>query len=248
MASHEDAAAALDTTISHVANRLATTLSFADEKPESAAVVVALIRIMVDHAKAISLLTSGRLGETANAQVRSMMEAWIEIVAVLDGPDPEENARRSVVFGLLEFGDHGRQTGHLDEEDYAQLDAKLRPYRENHSELVADVEAQRSGKDKKRSRLYWTGVSRSELLKRMEERGPAAHLRSIYKLLSWDAHHVIAAALQSSVTTDANGVINVGYHALGLEEDGAVFTRYLAVQILGHAWVHVAQHLAVDAG
>lgn len=247
MASHDDAAAALDTVISRVEKRVTSTLTFADEKAESAAVTVALIRIMVDHARAVSLLTSSRLGETANAQVRSMMEAWIEIVAVLDGPDPEENARRSVVFGLLEFGDHGRQTGHLDEADYAQLEATLRPYREKHTALVDDVEAQRSGKDR-RHRHYWTGVSRSELLKRMEERGLASQLRSVYKLLSWDAHHVIAAALQSSVSTDTNGVINVGYHPMGFDEDGDVFTRYLAVQILSHAWVQVAQHLAVDAG
>jgi hypothetical protein len=235
----------LEKTITRIEARLNGTLSFADAKADSAAVTLALLRIMVAHAQSIVTVCATPYAEATGANVRAMMEAWIEIYSILEPGKEEENARRSVVFGLLEFRDHSIATGHLDQAELDRINDELASYRAIHGLLVADIEALRSGKGK-RNRHYWTGKSRSALLKGMEDQGVASTLRSIYKMLSWDAHHVIAAALQSSVQTDAKGDIQVSFHPLALAEDTAAFNRYLAVQMLVRACLQVGKHLAVD--
>lgn len=237
----------LEQAIDRIEARLGSTLTFADSKADSAAVTIALMRIMIAHVRAIAIVGATPYAEATGANVRAMMEAWIEIYSVLEPGKEEDSARRSVVFGLFEFRDHSRVTGHLDQAELDSIDNAIAPYRAKHGAMVADIEALRSRKDP-RNRNYWTGTSRSALLERMETRGVASTLRSIYKMLSWDAHHIIAPALQSSVQTDSNGDIQVGYHPLAVPEDTAAFNRYLAVQMLTKAWIQVGNHLSVDLG
>lgn len=237
----------LERVISRIRARLEASFSFPDEKVDSASAILALLRIMLAHAEAIVLVSKTPFAETGSANARAIFEAWVEIYSILEPGCEEANARRCVVFGLLEFRDHSIATGHLDADDLAKLEAVIAPYRVKYAGLIADVELQRTGKDK-RSSQYWTGKGRGALMDAMEARGVASKLRSIYKMLSWDAHHVIAVAMRSSIRTNEEGTLEVGFQALQLPADSAEFNRYMAVQMLVKAWYQITTHLGIGPG
>jgi uncharacterized protein DUF5677 len=237
----------LERVLSRIEARLDTRFSFPDEKTHSAAATLALFRLMLAHAHAIRILGETPYAETAGANVRAMFEAWVDIYNILEPGREEINARRSIIFGLLEFKEHSISTGHLDTDDIAKLDAHLAPYRTEFPDLVQDVELQRTRKDPRNSN-YWSGTSRSELIKRMEVAGVGSTLRSIYKMLSWDAHHVVAVALRASIRQTDDGTIDVGFEMLQTAEEAATMARYLAVRMLVKAWLQVTTHLGIDPG
>ena len=237
----------LESLIAHIETRLDSRFEFPDSKVDGGAATLGLLRIMLIHAHAIVAISNTPFAEAATANVRVMFEAWVEISTILEPGLEESNARRSVVFGLLEFRDHGDATGRLDEADFAKLDEVLRPYRTKYPELVADVEVQRTKKDP-RSSQYWTGTSRSVLLAKMEQRGLASKLRSVYKMLSWDAHHVIAVALRSKIHANDDGSLETRFGILQPAGEYAEVNRFLAVQTLVKSWFAIATYLGVDPG
>ena len=242
-----DEGAKLEAVIARIQRRITSPLEFPDEKVASAAATLALLRIMIAHAQVVALVGAEAFAEASSANVRTMFEAWVEIYSILAPGSEEENARRCVVFGLLEFRDHSVASRTLSAEEEAQIEAEIAPYREKYPDLVANVEQQRTKKDPRNSN-YWTGTGRGELIRRMEERGVASTLRSIYKMLSWDAHHVIAVALQTTIRTNESGSLEVGFHPLQLPEDTGAFNRTLAARMLIKAWLQVAKHLGIDPG
>lgn len=237
--------ARLEIVISRVESRVMSRLTFPDEQVDSAAATIALLRIMLAHAHAVVMVSAQPFAEAGSANVRAMLEAWVDIYSILEPQREEENARRCVIFGLLEFRDHSIAMSALSADDLANIDIALSPYAQTHPALVADVELQRTKKDKRNSQ-YWSGTSRGELIARMEAKGVATTLRRIYKLLSWDAHHVVAVALQTSIRTTEQGGIEVGFHPLQLAENTAAFHRELASKMLIKAWLQIAKHLGVD--
>jgi hypothetical protein len=239
-----DEGARLEMVISRIESRIMGSLEFPDEKAASGAATLLLLRIMVAHAHIVAFASTQPFAEASSANVRAMFEAWVEIYSILHPGDPEENARRCIIFGLLEFREQALAVGTLSPEEEAQVESQIVPYREKYPRVVADIEMQRTNKDPRNSH-YWTGTSRSELIRRMEERGVASTLRRIYKLLSWDAHHVIAVALQTTIRTNELGKIEIDFHPLQLPEDTGSFNRGLATKMLVKAWFQVATHLGI---
>lgn len=240
-----DEGAKLEAVIARVQRWITLPVEFPDGKVDSAAATLALLRIMITHAQVVALVGAEAFVEASSANVRTMLEAWMEICSILAPGREEENARRCVVFGLLEFRDHSVATRTLSAEEEAQIETEIAPYREKYPDLVADVEQQRTKKDPRNSH-YWTGTGRVELIRRMEAQGVASTLRGIYKLLSWDAHHVIAVALQTTVRTNDSGSLEVELHPLQLPEDTGAFNRTLAARMLLKAWLQVCRHLGID--
>ena len=237
----------LEEVVARIQQRVQSRLSFADKQVHSCAATLALIRIMIAHAHGLIAVSGHAFAETGSAHVRAMFEAWIDIYAILEPGREEENARRCIIFGLIEFRDHSIANSALSRAELQQIEDALNPYRQEYGGLVADVERQRTKRDQRNS-FYWTGVSRGKLIKRMEGAGIGDTLRSIYKLLSWDAHHVIAVALQTSIGTDEVGEVQVRFHPLQLPGDSAAFNRELACKMLVKAWLQVSKHLQVEPG
>jgi hypothetical protein len=239
-----DEGARLEQVISRIESRIMGSLEFPDEKASSGAAILLLLRIMVAHAHLVSFASTQAFAEASSANVRAMFEAWVEIYSILHPGDPEENARRCIIFGLLEFREHALAVGTLSPEEEAEVHAQMLPYREKYPELVADIELQRTKKDP-RNPHYWTGTSRSELIRRMEERGVGSTLRRMYKLLSWDAHHVVSVALQTTIRTNEFGKLEINFHPLQVPEHTGAFNRVLALKMLVKAWFQVATHLGI---
>jgi hypothetical protein len=233
--------------IARIEQRVESRLGFPDEKVHSGAAVLLLMRIMLAHGKALTLLEVGPLATTGDVHLRAMFEAWIDLWAVLDSKDPEDQARRMIVFGLVEFRDHNPTTAGLSTEDRAHLEEALRPYKENFAALVQDIELQRTNKDP-RNRFYWSGLSRTEQIRRMQARGVSDTLLDIYKLLSWDAHHVLAVALRTTIRKDEAGELQVMFHPQLLPEDSAHLNGTLAIKMLVKAWLPITKHLQLDPG
>src|SRR6185437_4776909 len=233
--------------VSRIEARLDSTFSFADEKAHSAAATLALLRMMVAHANAILAVSVTPYAETAGANARAMFEAWLDIYAILEAGHEEDNARRFVGFCVLVFRDYSIATGRLDDDDISKINMMIEAHRIERPQILADVKLQRTTKHRRNSH-YWTGTSRTALIKLMEDRGVGSALRSIYKMLSWDAHHVIVVALRSSIATHPNGATEVGFHALQTPTQAALVNRYLAVKMLVKAWWQVTQHLGIDPG
>jgi hypothetical protein len=118
-------AAQLKLVITRIHERVNSRLSFADERVDSGAATLALMRIMLSHGKALVAVSSQHFAETGSSHVRAMFEAWIDIYAILEPGKEEENARRCVVFGLLEFRDHSIAVGTLSATDLAHIEDAL---------------------------------------------------------------------------------------------------------------------------
>jgi hypothetical protein len=124
---------------------LTGTLSFADAKADSAAVTLALLRIKVAHGQAIVSVCATPYAEDRGEHARHDGSLDRDIQQPRTGKE-EENARRSVVFGLLDFRDYSVGTGHLDQAELDRINDELAFYRAIHGLLVADIEALRRAK------------------------------------------------------------------------------------------------------
>lgn len=163
-----------------------------------ALLTLALGKQSLTQGSAARILLRGAPPESAIPNVRSLLEAFGELHYLLSAEDREFEALVAYYVAAREIVDTSRKQG-SDEESLRGFIADLEQI---NRERPAAGEAART------RRGYWTSRGRSELVYEafLTTRDPAKAEASpdygkfIYKLLSWDGHHV--TALMSAVESD----------------------------------------------
>jgi len=199
------------------------------ETYDLAVVATALLRKAYLQATAVSYLASSPNPETAIPNLRSLLEAFGELNYLLDGPDRLDRAHTAFLFALREIRDFLKKWG----EDADEL-TKVEQQLEEKGHLVPG--AHRAALD---ARNFWTTSGRAELINKALDaalRGagvaPDAALgRQLYKLLSWDEHHVMATFLAIELNPESKDYGRVkAYEGFEAPEE---FLPFLAAGVLG---------------
>jgi hypothetical protein len=202
----------------------------------------AILRLMLVHAEATRMLAKTPAAEATGANVRAAFEAWIDIRYILSIGDPMENALRNAIFGLLEFGNYARDATTVSAEELQHVAQLVEYYRDKAPSIVAEEEARFT--DKRRP-LYWSGKSRAKMLDLIDAKDPnVISLSRVYRLFSWDAHHVINVALESrQIGEDGKEGIQI-VPKMDPSEVG-VFNSAIIARMLGDAWVKICRALRI---
>jgi hypothetical protein len=114
------------------------------------------------------------------------------------------------------------------------VDREIESARQHHSALVSEVEAAR-GKRGAGSR-YWSGKGPNALIDAVQ---PAIDSRTdlsgYYKLASWDAHHVMAPALDAGVIYGGEEV-RIQFGPRHPPAEAATFASGVAIYFLRSRW------------
>jgi hypothetical protein len=237
----EEEAARLELIIPRARKMLARRREIPDEDADIGAAMLALVHAMLDHADAILTLSRTPQAETGMAHLRVMLEGWMELESILTIGDARQNALRYAIFGALELRDTFVATGQ-DPEDIAAANARVEEYRARAPEAVAAEEKRRA---KKRRPHFWSDMGRSKTLAAIDAaQGTDKTLVHLYKVLSWDAHHIVAPAL--NVWFDrSGGELRINYELRQTPEEASLFIRATAARILDATGPHVAKVLRI---
>jgi hypothetical protein len=168
-------------------------------KVEVAAAVLSWYRAMITEAEAISLLCATEHAESAASNLRSLCEAWLQLRYTLKcATDPNDAARRARTFALLEFHDYLLAKGAIAAELKLVTD-EIAAVRALDPIVVAELEKGRATTGPARLK-YWSGKGPTGLIADVQRTiDPLTRLSDYYKLASWDAHQVMAPALNASL-------------------------------------------------
>jgi hypothetical protein len=153
----------------------------------------AMFRAGYVQAAGVHTLCKSKQWEAAGANIRGLVESVIELHELFKVGSSNENSIKMLVFALLQLREyHQQQNGSAVE--IARLDKRLADLETAGPGPYAEV-VQQIAKGKPR---YWPGRSRSAMLADTDKWAsqvlPAEApdlLKQGYKLLSWEAHHVM---------------------------------------------------------
>lgn len=178
---------------------------FGTAKQDLGVVATGLLRKGFLQASAISLLASSQAPESAIPNLRSLCEAAGELLHLFEGDNPNERGQLALGFSLREIRDFYKRFG--DDEDAEDLEGV---------ELELDVMAQAAPSLYARVEKlgnYWTTTSRAQLVdsavtsifNKVGTKAPNSLGHMLYKMLSWDEHHVMAAGLTIGLNKNEPG-------------------------------------------
>ena len=192
----------LDWLVGELTSRMGQNLSVSQEGAEELEpliVCTSLVRLAFSHARAVSFLLREGLVESIAPLERTIYEIWVEFRYFVREGNKIENARRLMINAGLEFSEYAikaRRT--LSAEAVRACLRSLRSYKLDFPEIYEAVRLQR-----KRRKYHWSGLSRSELVKKV------ATDITFYKGLSWEVHAVLSPIRDLSMPTeDDDDVIN----------------------------------------
>jgi hypothetical protein len=156
-------------------------------------VATALLRKAWTHAVAIDVLAHTSVPEASIPNLRSLLEAFGELHFLLSSPVPLDSARLAYLFALREIHNFQQKWGD-DPSELKRLSTELQAKRDALPHVAELLDA---------CRHYWTSQSRTDLIEAAlseatRRHGTASYTdlgRQVYKLLSWDDHHVMATLL-----------------------------------------------------
>lgn len=194
-----------------------------------AVIATALLSKGVLQAAAVRNLAMGREPEAAVPNVRSLLEAFGELHYLFDGDDPEQRARTAFRFALGELQAYLKKNGG-DPCGLSRLEAEIAD--RDHSDPTAKEATTRS-------RNIWTPLGSAELINIALDKMLSPHTsgetsnvgRQLYKLLSWDEHHVMAAFQRIELHPDSamRGTVK----AFDAIEEPEIFLPIVAAFALG---------------
>jgi hypothetical protein len=212
-----------------------------DEHVDAAHGGLALLRAMVVHASAIVMLPETPLAEAASANLRSMFEAWTQLIFLFDQKDQNEAGRRYELFALLEFLAFVEEH-YPNEPVVATLRTRVDTYRRDHPKLLRSVERQRADKaiigpgKKTMNRGYRTGLGPSVLAKQVAPViGRDTDLSRYYKTASREAHHILTPVLNVKREESGDGC-TLPFGPPMVAEDFAKFHCHTAARMLSQRW------------
>lgn len=149
------------------------------------------------HAEAVDRLLDERHVTATAALERSAWEICHEFEFLIGRETAIKDATRSRVHALLDIHDHAESAFGASSGFRADVAREIAEYEKSHADLVTEMRALR----KKNKRLHWSGVSRTQVY------APNDPSRSVYKLLSWEAHPIAVGIHAIDVSTDDHGVL-----------------------------------------
>ena len=168
---------------------------------DEAVVATALLRRAAQQGEAILLLSQTPAAATAVPNLRSLLESFGELHYLLDGETRAEKAALARLYALRELRDYLTKWP-TSAEDLRRATAEFEQKSEDDPAAAAAALA---------ARQYWTPKKRAALV----EDAMAAALQAagsgvtadqgtqLYKLLSWDEHHVMATILAIDLDPDS---------------------------------------------
>lgn len=159
-------------------------------------VTTELLLATLAHAEAVDLLLDrGHVTATA-ALERAAWELSAEFEFLVRRDEAIRDATRARIHALLDVHEHAETAFGASSALRNDVAREITGYEKNEPELVADMRALR----KKNKRSHWSGVSRTEVY------AHDAASRSVYKLLSWEAHPIAVGIHAIEVSPDGDGV------------------------------------------
>ncbi len=164
---------------------------FGEEDHDVAVVATALLRKALIQATAALTIVQTEVAEAAIPNVRSLFEAFGELHCLLQAPDELSKARTAFLYALRQLRDYSFKWND-DPNGLARVNAQL----EEIGRAVPDAYAEALARQN-----YWTKIGRAQLIENAlvaatAAAGLGADLGNrLYKLLSWDEHHVMATLL-----------------------------------------------------
>lgn len=233
----------LPSLLSKLQNTIDERLSVPAMEAASAAAALSWFRAMMIEGYAIAGLLSTAHVEAANANLRSLSEAWLQLRFLLKcTPDRNVAGATARAFALLELHSYlGMRSA--DGSSIAVVDLELAQMRRQYPGLVDDLEARRAVKGRGRMQ-YWTGMGPGALAKVVQTTlGSQPRLADLYKFLSWDAHHAMAPGL--NVSHDSHGSqISLVLRTRQPAADAAAFFAKVATYFLLDGWMLLSEAYA----
>jgi hypothetical protein len=230
---------------------MASPTHWPDGDIDGPAALMSLFRIIVAHARAILSLAPTDFAEASTSNLRTIFEAWLEVQHIAIQANKAESAARFCIFGLLEMKKslvaHGATSTTL-----ASLDATILRYRTKYVVAFSETEQLKGN--------FWTGSGRkkqieqfqsanADLIKRRTDAmilaggltvpsgGKVPDLIYTYKVLSWDSHSVLAAAIGTELDDAAQ---TFHYTPFMLQPEFGASNCALAAGLVSDAWRCIA--------
>jgi len=233
----------LDALIPHLKYRLAG-CNLPDELVEAAGACFSFLRVMLSHAAIVRDTSDKENAEAATANVRAMLEAYAEIYHILQQPDINAAGVRNIIFALLELRDFMTISPVADfTEDLKHIERKLDHYRSRFNDVVSEVEKLRNP-DKGKGQIYASG-GRTKLVDATGEdlEDPESPAR-LYRVLCWDAHHVVTTALDLTIEYGPDA-INFSTHSRIDFTTQGMLNRHAATMLLVRSWSLMRKKLRI---
>jgi hypothetical protein len=192
-------------------------------------VATALLRRGLLQAQAVHAVVSSASADAAVPNLRSLFEAFGELNYLLNSPDSQEKAQTAFAFALRQIENY-QERWRDDDADLSKTRAELTDHA-TRSPAAFQQASQR--------RNFWTPNSRAELidaaLATLPRSGtgplPPEVGKQLYKLLSWDDHHVMSVLLSIDLLHDSPsfGRIRAG-HVMEQSEEFIPLLAFIALE------------------
>jgi hypothetical protein len=217
----------------------------AEEERDVASAAKALLRSVVVQATAVDTLNDTQVAEAGAVNVRVMLDTAADLIFMLRSQDRLRSARKYHITAYLEVQAHFRATG-ADDATMADLAMRIDHARTVDREAFQEVLHQRSGRGP--GRYHWSGLSRSEIARRVETRvngiGPISRA---FKVFSWDTHSVMAG-LRDVREIEIDGEQVYEHAHWQTQAEAAEFNASVAFNALACAWQVFAESFAIPLG
>lgn len=192
---------------------------------------MALLRAAMVQGAAVLTLGRTEVAESAEVNLRSLFEAWVNLRFLLLHGDRTRNARKYIASAYLELRDYVAALGDS-EEDVAKLDALLEKLKQADPAAVQEVVTQREDR-----KWHWSGLNLTKVIDTVGAALPPkdVNLRQVYKLMSWGGHHDIAVIRDVQRTALEDGE-HVTFKHWQPQEETAEFCAYGALGFLADCW------------
>ena len=144
-------------------------------------VTTSMVEVALQYTKAIHALITAGLHLAAGPIERGLWELWNDFRYLLMTPDPERQALKVLINASMEVRDFIGKNRPDDRTSQMSIERGLESYRGEDPDLFEEVLLQR-----KKRRFHWSGLSFTEVA-----RAVSGDTR-VYKILSWDAHNLLA--------------------------------------------------------
>ncbi|MBA3655725.1 MAG: hypothetical protein H0W69_00055 [Gemmatimonadaceae bacterium] len=210
---------------------------FADEDVEAVAATHSLLTVIIVQGEAILHLADAKRPEAASSNLRTLFEAWCDLMVILNG-DKNADGRRYRIFGLLELRDF---MGGIKADKSGAIEEQLAAYQLSCPDVVVEIEKARAGKRKPN---LWSGMGRAQMLRVLAQSfppspknpDPKALFLQLYKMLSWDTHSVVTGVLDVLISEDEAGETRLQFGTRQPRDETIEFNCSIAYRLLGSAW------------
>ena len=169
-----------------------------DANLELFVVASAWFRQALSFGEALEALGFTDRTEAAGPTIRALYELWGEFQYLMGLPDANSQAIRVQIAALLELDDWLQKVDRdFPAEGLAGLKRQKEFFAKEYSAMYEEIVSSR-----KQRRYHWSGLSRTEVLRRAFDAGAA----NVYSAFSWEVHSTMTALRDVSVDRANNSI------------------------------------------